>query len=175
MKHSFGVLLPLYGFLFFQPQLVSSFVIPSTTTTTLNRYRSNVVYYYNKYDSSLNSKPNNPLDENVDSHPSVATTTTTTTDNYEDIKRMEEMDPIYILPILTSVLLMSIGILYIGYIKFINPSSGIDVDFFMSLDETLNTNNNINDEYESILALPPLTPAEKIVGALFGPPNSNNY
>lgn len=152
-KHYFVAV--LCGLLLLFPlQLVRSFAAFQRRNISMHRkYHSKLIYF------PLNSNPNN-FEKEED----------TTDNNPQTIETQNEMDPIYILPISTTVLI-GIGFLCIGYIKMTNPSSGIDVDFYMALDDILNKNNND----QSILALPPLSPAEKIVGALFGPPNSNNY
>jgi len=46
---------------------------------------------------------------------------------------------------------------------------GFDVDTFMALKDITNGNTN-GDEIGQILEIPTLSPAEKLVGALFGPP-----
>ncbi len=120
--------------------------------------------------------------------PVSSSTRSSSTSANDDIVE-EQFDPIYILPIITTTLI-GIGLVYLLYVQSTNPSTGIDIDFYMALDGTLNNNNNNmsngsiqdggtssmnNADFESILALPPLSPAEKIVGALFGPPSSNQY
>ena len=54
-----------------------------------------------------------------------------------------------------------------------DPTSGFDIDMFMALKGILETNNS-NDvagmSEASILELPPLSPAERLVDAIFGPP-----
>jgi hypothetical protein len=92
----------------------------------------------------------------------------------------EIIDPIYILPITTTILI-SLGISFLVYTKMTNPASTFDIDFYMALDGTMNSNSNNNGVGNGggvgcdVVGLPPLSPAEKMVGALFGPPSSNKY
>ena len=93
-------------------------------------------------------------------------------------KKDEILDPIYILPITTTTIII-IGICLILYNINTNPTTTFDIDFYMALDGTMNTNGGAggagNNGQEAIIGLPQLSPAEKIVGALFGPPSSNQY
>lgn len=57
-----------------------------------------------------------------------------------------------------------------------DPTSGFDIDMFMALKGILDSGNG-NDAGgmmvlgdDSIIELPPLSPAEQLVGAIFGPP-----
>ena len=52
--------------------------------------------------------------------------------------------------------------------------SGIDVDLYMAIDDTLQQPQRNGGDFDSIVALPSLSPAEKLVGALFGPPSSSS-
>jgi hypothetical protein len=53
-----------------------------------------------------------------------------------------------------------------------NPTDGFDVDMFMALKGMLENNsaNNMIDDYDTIVELPALTPAEQLVGLFFRPP-----
>ncbi|CAJ1954727.1 unnamed protein product [Cylindrotheca closterium] len=60
-----------------------------------------------------------------------------------------------------------------------NPTDGFDVDMFMTLKGMIdgsNSNGNVDmsmltdENYQSIVQLPALSPAEQLVGAFFGPP-----
>lgn len=87
----------------------------------------------------------------------------------------EIIDPIYILPIIT-ISMISAGLFIFLYEKFSDPmSNSFDVDFYMALEGTLSDVKSTSGEStESIISLPPLTPAEKIVGAFFfGPPTTS--
>ena len=56
-----------------------------------------------------------------------------------------------------------------------HPTDGFDVDMFMTLKGMFDGNGNAdmsmltNDNYQSIVQLPALSPAERLVGAFFGP------
>jgi hypothetical protein len=50
-----------------------------------------------------------------------------------------------------------------------DPTYGFDVDMFMALKGILDSGNTANFD-GSIIELPPLSPAEQLVGAIFGPP-----
>lgn len=50
-----------------------------------------------------------------------------------------------------------------------DPTSGFDVDMFMALKGILDSGNGANFD-NNIIELPPLSPAEQLVGAIFGPP-----
>ncbi|KAL3940530.1 MAG: hypothetical protein SGBAC_004958 [Bacillariaceae sp.] len=61
-----------------------------------------------------------------------------------------------------------------------SPTDGFDVDMFMTLKGMLDTTNGTTDNsmsmltdenYQSIVNLPALSPAEQLVGAVFGPPH----
>ena len=82
----------------------------------------------------------------------------------------EVIDPILILPSLTLVGLALLASMVI-YTNLSGPSSGLDVDLYMAIDGTLNGNSvgGGPSQEESIFALPSLSPAEQLVGALFGP------
>ena len=84
----------------------------------------------------------------------------------------EILDPIFILPSLTLVGLALLAAMVI-FTNLSRPNSGLDVDLYMAIDGTLNSNSmggGMGSQDESIIALPSLSPAEKLVGALFGPP-----
>lgn len=49
-----------------------------------------------------------------------------------------------------------------------DPTSGFDVDMFMALKGILDGGRTM--DFEDIVELPPLSPAEQLVGAIFGPP-----
>lgn len=54
-----------------------------------------------------------------------------------------------------------------------NPTDGFDIDMFISLKGMLENNNAdaLVDGYrDTIFELPPLSPADQLVGAIFGPP-----
>lgn len=110
-------------------------------------------------------------------------------DKNKKISKNEEIiDPIYILPIVTTMSILVVSSILL-YNKITNPTTSFDIDFYMALDGTLKSNNEINSigidelsssssggaQFESITGLPPLSPAEKIVGAFFGPPSGNHY
>ena len=83
------------------------------------------------------------------------------------------MDPIMILPIatLTAIGLLALGVLYT---KMTNPMTDFDIDFYMAIDGVRDLNANANGgidalDADTIVGLPQLSPAEKLVGALFGP------
>ncbi len=86
----------------------------------------------------------------------------------------EFIDPIMILPIstLVAIVLLGIGVLYT---KLTNPVVDFDVDFYMAIDgvkdSTLGLNSGDMDALyaDTIVGLPQLSSAEKLVGALFGP------
>ncbi len=48
-----------------------------------------------------------------------------------------------------------------------DPTSGFDIDMFMALKGILDSSSDVHD---NILELPPLSPAERLVDAIFGPP-----
>ena len=50
-----------------------------------------------------------------------------------------------------------------------NPITGFDIDMFMALKGILDDPRAYSDD-QIILELPPLSPAEQLVGAIFGPP-----
>ena len=105
-------------------------------------------------------------------------------ENDNDAK--EFTDPLLILPLATSGAILGL-ILFVLYTKFTNPATDFDIDFYMALDDmTTNTasgngGGGIGGGYygnpdgvmaaDTILGLPKLSPAENIVGALFGPPS----
>jgi len=80
------------------------------------------------------------------------------------------LDPIMILPIAT---ISTIGLLIIGviYTKMTNPIVDFDVDFYMALDGVRGNYSSGGDALDSdtIVGLPKYSPAEQLVGALFGP------
>lgn len=104
--------------------------------------------------------------------------------NEKIVKDEEIIDPIYILPIATTMTILAVLSILL-YNIFTNPMTSFDIDFYMALDGTLNNSNAMNTgvmdtsgggaQLESITGLPPLSPAEKIVGAFFGPPSGNHY
>jgi hypothetical protein len=72
---------------------------------------------------------------------------------------------------------VSVGVAAVAFVAFwpllallrVNgPTTGFDIDMFMSLKGILDTSPDMgaNEIYE----LPPLSPAEQLVGAFFGPP-----
>merc|ERR1711862_614521 len=84
------------------------------------------------------------------------------------------IDPITILPTITIACIFSLitGVLYM---KANNPNTYFDIDFYMALDGVIG--NNAATELDpssmpesTIIELPPLSPAEQLVGAIFGPP-----
>lgn len=79
------------------------------------------------------------------------------------------LDPIYILPITTAIscILLVAGVLCY---KVTNPTVDFDLDFYMALDGVIGASPDSRSEM--IVGLPPLSPAEQLVGALFGPPPS---
>jgi len=78
------------------------------------------------------------------------------------------LDPILILPITTAIscVLLVAGVLYY---KANNPTVDFDLDFYMALDGVVGASPESRSEV--IIGLPPLSPAEQLVGALFGPPS----
>ena len=59
-----------------------------------------------------------------------------------------------------------------------SPTDGFDVDMFMALKGMLGSGGNdmttaVTDDYygDTIIELPTLSPAEQMVGAIFGPPH----
>lgn len=86
----------------------------------------------------------------------------------------EIIDPIMILPIVTlvAIALLGMGVLYT---KLTNPVVDFDVDFYMAIDSVKDSTAGLNSggmdalDTDTIVGLPPLSPAEKLVGALFGP------
>ncbi|GFH45285.1 hypothetical protein CTEN210_01759 [Chaetoceros tenuissimus] len=85
----------------------------------------------------------------------------------------EGFDPIMILPIatLTAIGLLALGVLYT---KMTHPVTDFDIDFYMAIDGVRDLNANANGgidalDADTIVGLPQLSPAEKLVGALFGP------
>lgn len=86
----------------------------------------------------------------------------------------DNVDPIYILPSITttfSLIFLILGLLFSSSNRNMVTTREFDVDFYMALDGTLNSNNDGGDL--TINPLPPLSPAEQLVGALFGPPTSH--
>jgi hypothetical protein len=51
-----------------------------------------------------------------------------------------------------------------------DPTSGFDIDMFMALKGIMDNGNAALDYDGEIFQLPPLSPAEQLVGAIFGPP-----
>ena len=83
----------------------------------------------------------------------------------------EPLDPIYILPLAAVIGVLLLATMVV-YIQSTRPMSGIDVDLYMAIDDTLSRRNGgTMGDPESIVALPTLSPAEQLVGALFGPPS----
>lgn len=86
----------------------------------------------------------------------------------------EFMDPIMILPIATisTIVLLVLGV---AYTFMTNPVMEFDIDFFMALDGVrdstagLSTGGMDSLDANTIVGLPKLSPAEQLVGALFGP------
>ncbi len=101
-------------------------------------------------------------------------------------KEGEVIDPILILPVAT---LVSISLLlcFVLYTKLTNPVTDFDIDFYMALDDvqkSTTTGGNgggmmmsggdyVGGGADTIVGLPKLSPAEQLVGALFGPPQSS--
>merc|ERR1740139_352613 len=81
----------------------------------------------------------------------------------EEKNKDDSFDPILILPVSTiiSCIFLFVGLLFY---KSTNPTVEFDVDFYMALNGALRSSTS-----ESIVGLPPLSPAEQLVGALFGP------
>ena len=81
-------------------------------------------------------------------------------------------DPILILPIVTASI-VTITCIITLYSQWTNhPFVEFDVDFYMALDKTLSGSNTGDQDAlsaDTILSLPQLSPAEQLVGALFGP------
>mmetsp|Transcript_21493 Transcript_21493/g.24702 ORF Transcript_21493/g.24702 Transcript_21493/m.24702 type:complete len:163 (-) Transcript_21493:69-557(-) len=65
------------------------------------------------------------------------------------------------------ITLLSILVAIIFVTTSNNPMADFDVDFFMALDRVIQAPVPADD----IIAFPRLSPAEELVGALFGPPN----
>lgn len=65
------------------------------------------------------------------------------------------------------ITLLSILVAIVFVTTSTNPMKDFDVDFFMALDRVIQAPVPTDD----IIALPRLSPAEGLVGALFGPPN----
>ena len=102
--------------------------------------------------------PSNTESESLSQEDDSSSQTTTSSPN------SDMFDPILILPSLTLVGL-ALLVSMVVYTNISRPNSGLDVDLYMAIDGTLKANSD-----ESIFALPPLSPAEQLVGALFGPP-----
>jgi hypothetical protein len=51
-----------------------------------------------------------------------------------------------------------------------DPTSGFDIDMFMALKGIMDSGNAALQYDGEIFELPPLSPAEQLVGAIFGPP-----
>ena len=52
-----------------------------------------------------------------------------------------------------------------------DPTNGFDIDMFMALKGILDPASTPGvEDLDGILELPPLSPAEQLVGAIFGPP-----
>lgn len=81
------------------------------------------------------------------------------------------LDPILILPIATTIscILLVAGVIYY---KLTNPTVGFDLDFYMALDGVIGAQPPDSMTSDMIVGLPALSPAEQLVGALFGPPPS---
>jgi hypothetical protein len=86
--------------------------------------------------------------------------------------RVEEddsmIDPIIILPLATisAIVLLGLGVLYT---KVTNPVVDFDVDFYMALDGVRDIGGADALDAGTISGFPKLSPAEQLVGALFGP------
>ena len=86
--------------------------------------------------------------------------------------RVEEddsmIDPIIILPLATisAIALLGLGVLYT---KVTNPVVDFDVDFYMALDGVRDIGGADALDAGTISGFPKLSPAEQLVGALFGP------
>lgn len=81
------------------------------------------------------------------------------------------IDPILILPLATTsaIILLGLGVLYT---KATNPTMDFDIDFYMALDGVREFGSSSTDSLldpDTISAYPKLSPAEQLVGALFGP------
>lgn len=92
-------------------------------------------------------------------------------DNLKKPKPNDGIDPVIILPSIT-IACIAILILWVLNAKLSNPNAYFDVDFYMALDGIIgNPGSDTVDSPESIVGLPPLSPAEQLVGAIFGPPS----
>ena len=85
-------------------------------------------------------------------------------------KPNDGVDPIIILPYITLACIAAL-IAGVFYAKANNPNTYFDIDFYMALDGVIGNTAATADSPESIVGLPPLSPAEQLVGALFGPPS----
>jgi len=85
----------------------------------------------------------------------------------QKVKFFSDLDPIVILPITTAftILLLGLGVLYI---QFTNPIVDFDVDFYMALDSVRGAGGDALN-VDTVMGLPKLSPAEQLVGVLFGP------
>ena len=88
--------------------------------------------------------------------------------------RRKEEDFDLLLPVVGSIaLFVALGFFLVGEIN--DPTSGFDVDMFMSLKNMLdssNSNNQLLDSNNDVIELPSLSPGERIVDVFFGSPSS---
>lgn len=173
---------------------------PSNIQLWLNNSNSNSNNEQEEKDGSTNNIINNKMQKNLDYNNDNNNNNNDNNNNNEhnkvhkvvlDQKIMDDeeeeqhsIDSIYILPLFTTIII-SIGLLILLHEKSAYPmSTKFDVDFYMVLDDTLKQQGNIisggddmnmNININSIVGISPLSPAEKIVGALFGPPSGNKY
>lgn len=69
-----------------------------------------------------------------------------------------------------TVALLSLWPLLAFFCDTNEPTSGFDIDMFMALKGILSSNNDFVVNDDGIVELPPLSPAEQLVGTIFGPP-----
>ena len=81
-------------------------------------------------------------------------------------------DPVFLALALPAVLILSLWPLIALFRDTGNPTSGFDIDMFMALKGILdsNTDSVMMTDAPEIIELPALSPAEQLVGAIFGPP-----
>lgn len=83
-------------------------------------------------------------------------------------------DWVFLAVALPAVLLLSLWPLIALFRDTSNPTAGFDVDMFMAIKGILESNNSSDSMdlmmRDGIVELPPLSPAEQLVGAIFGPP-----
>ncbi len=116
----------------------------------------------------LRSKSHNDLEDNQPSSGKM-----------EDSSSHDDpiIDPILILPV-TTLAAIAVLCIFVLYTNATNPVSEFDVDFYMALDGVRDLNRSAIGggadamDADIISTLPKLSPAEQLVGALFGP---NSY